>query len=245
MKLKMKLRMNIHDVRRWHGLVGAVIVFFVFYLLISGLILNHVDIFKLDRKEVSSSWLMSWYDIPTVEPTQGYLIGNNYLTWGDGKWVLGDKLLSGSMGQPIGAVEAKGINYVATSLTLYLYQADGQLLDKMEKQSLPSYPILALGKINDDVMLKTPFATYVRANGQNWEKSSAAGAMVSSMQDLPSEVKERSAEILAPGIPVQRLLSDIHSGRIFGPYAIWVMDIASLVLFVLAISGFWLYWRLR
>ena len=245
MKFKMKFRMNIHDVRRWHGLVGAVIVFFLFYLLISGLILNHVDLLKLDRKEVSASWLMSWYGVPPVEPTQGYLVGNDYLSWGDDRWVLGDKLLSSGTGRPIGAVEAQGINYVATSSVLYLYKSDGQLLDKMEKQMLPSYPILALGKINENVMLKTPFATYVKVNGQNWEKSNATGATLSSLQDLPTEVKERSAEILTSGIPVQRLLADIHSGRIFGPYAIWVMDIASLVLLVLALSGFWLYWRLR
>ncbi|BBJ23754.1 PepSY domain-containing protein [Candidatus Nitrotoga sp. AM1P] len=237
--------MNIHAVRRWHGLVGAAIVFFLVYLLVSGLAINHVEILKLDKREVSSPWLMRWYGIHVADPTQGYLLGKNYLSWDDDKWVLDDKLLSSSVGQPIGAVEVGGINYIATATALYGYQSDGQLLNKVEKQSLPAYPILALGKMGSNVMLQTPSAVFASVDGLNWEKSSSTGMTLSALQDLPADVKRRSADILASGIPLQRILLDVHSGRIFGRYAIWVMDIASLVLFVLGLSGFWLYWRLR
>lgn len=237
--------MNIHAVRRWHGLVGAVIVFFLFYLLLSGLVLNHIDILKLNKREVSYPWLMRWYGIHAADPTQGYLLGKSYFSWGDDKWVLDDKLLPSSVGQPVGAVEVRGINYVATASALYLYQSDGQLLDKVEKQSLPAYPILALGKMGSNVMLQTPSAVFASVDGQNWEKSSTTGMTLSSLQDLPADVKRRSADILAPGISLQRILLDVHSGRIFGRYALWVMDVASLVLLALGLSGFWLYWRLR
>ncbi|CAH1906441.1 conserved hypothetical protein [Candidatus Nitrotoga sp. HW29] len=237
--------MNIHAVRRWHGLVGAAIVFFLVYLLVSGLAINHVEILKLDKQEVSSPWLMRWYGIQVADPTQGYLLGKNYLSWDDDRWVLDDKLLPGSAGQPVGAIEVKGINYVATATALYLYQSDGQLLNKVEKQSLPAYPILALGKMGSNVMLQTPSAVFASVDGLNWGKSSSTGMTLSALQDLPADVKRRSADILASGIPLQRILLDVHSGRIFGRYAIWVMDVASLVLFALGLSGFWLYWRLR
>lgn len=237
--------MNIHAVRRWHGLVGAVIVFFLVYLLVSGLPLNHVEILKLDKQEVSYPWLMRWYGIHVADPTQGYLLGKSYLSWEDDKWVLDDKLLSGSAGQPIGAVEVRGINYVATATTLSLYQSDGQLLNKVEKQSLPAHPILALSKMGNNVMLQTSSAVFASVDGQKWEKSSATGMTLSSLQDLPDDVKRRTADILAPGISLQRVLMDVHSGRIFGRYAVWVMDIASLVLLALGLSGFWLYWKLR
>ena len=148
--------MNIHAVRRWHGLVGAVIVFFLVYLLLSGLAINHVEILKLDKREVSYPWLMRWYGIHVADPTQGYLLGKSYFSWDEDKWILDDKLLPNSAGQPVGAVEVRGINYVATTAALYLYQSDGQLLDKVEKQSLPAYPILALGKMGSSVMLQTP-----------------------------------------------------------------------------------------
>jgi hypothetical protein len=237
--------MNIHAVRRWHGLVGAVIVFFLGYLLVSGLPLNHVEILKLDKQEVNYPWLMRWYGIHVADPTQGYLLGKSYFSWEDDKWVLNDKLLSSSAGQPIGAVEVNGVSYVATATTLYLYQSDGQLLDKVEKQSLPAHPILALGKMGSNVMLQTPSAVFASTDGQSWKKSSATGMTLSSLQNLPDDVKRRSADILSPGISLQRLLLDVHSGRIFGRYAVWVMDVASLVLLALGLSGFWLYWKLR
>lgn len=237
--------MNIHAVRRWHGLVGAAIVLFMVYLILSGLALNHVDILKLDKREVSYSWLMRWYGIDAAVPTKGYLLGKSYLSWEEGKWVLDGKLLSSSAGQPVGAVEVGGINYIATTSALYLYQSDGQLLDKLEKQLLPAFPISALGKMGDNVMLQTPSAIYASVDGLNWDLSNVSGLKLSTLQDLPADVKRRSADILAPGISLQRILQDMHSGRFFGRYAVWVMDIATLILLGLGLSGFWLYWRLR
>ena len=237
--------MNIHEVRRWHGLVGAVIVFFLFYLMLSGLPLNHVELLKLEKREINSPWLMRWYGEEIADPTQGYLLGNKYITWEGSKWVLGDKLLASSSGQPVGAVEVGGINYVATTAALYLYQSDGRLLDKVEQQSLPASPISALGKMGSNVMLQTPTAVYASVDGLNWEQSNATGMTLSSLQELPADVIRRSADILSPGISLKRILQDLHSGRFFGRYAVWVMDIASIVLFGLGISGFWLYWRLR
>lgn len=237
--------MNIHNVRRWHGLAGAAIVFFWIYLLLSGLVLNHGDMLGLDKREVKYSWLMSWYGIHAVEPKEGYNLGKSYLSWEEDKWVLDDKLLLGSSGQPVGAVEAGGINYVATATALYMYQPDGQLLDKAEKQSLPSYPILALGKMGSNIALRSPTAVFSTVDGQNWEKSSVTGIAWSSLQGLPDDVRRSSADILAPGISLQRIFQDIHSGRIFGRYAVWLLDIVSLALLGLGLSGFWLYWRLR
>jgi len=237
--------MNIHAVRRWHGLVGAAIVLFLLYILLSGLALNHGDALKLDKREVSYPWLMRWYGIDVVGPNQGYLLGKSYFSWEGDKWALDDKLLPSSAGLPVGAVEVGGLNYVATSTALYLYQPDGQLLDKVEKQSLPAYPILALGKMSNKVMLQTPSAVFASVDGQNWEKSSTTGMVLSSLHNLPDNIKRRSADTFAPGISLQRILLDVHSGRIFGRYAFLVMDIVSLVLFALGLSGFWLYWRLR
>lgn len=237
--------MNIHAVRRWHGLVGAAIVLFLVYLILSGLALNHGDLLKLDKREANYPWLMRWYGVNAADPTQGYLLGKSYLSWEDGKWALDGKLLSSSTGQPVGAVEVGGVNYIATTSALYLYQSDGQLLDKLEKQFLPAFPISALGKMGSNVMLQTPAAVYASVDGLNWELSNATGMTLSSLQDLPADVKRRSADILAPGISLQRILQDLHSGRFFGRYTIWLMDIMSLILLGLGLSGFWLYWKLR
>ncbi len=238
--------MNIHAIRRWHGLVGVGAVVFLLYLLLSGLIINHGDALKLDQKEVSSPWLMHWYGMHVANPTQGYRMGGSYFVWDENRWVLGDRLLSGNSGQPVGAIEIGGRNYVATATALYAYQPDGRLINKIEGRSLPANPILALGRLGNNIAMQTPSAVFVSANGQVWIRAATpTGTILASLQELPAEVEHRSADILAPSISLQRIFLDIHSGRIFGRYAFLLVDLVSLVLLILGVSGFWLYWKLR
>lgn len=229
-------------VRRWHGHVGVAATLFLVLIVLTGIALNHEQGLKLDKREISTPWLMRWYGIKAAEPKQGYLLGEQYFAWEGDKWALGNKPLPGSAEHPVGAIEVGGVDYVATSSALYLYQADGQLLDKLEKQSLPAYPILALGKMGDSVVLKTPTAMLVSQDGLTWRKADA-GLTWSSLQPLPGDVRDQMTVMLAPGLSLQRIFLDVHSGRIFGRYGPWVVDLAAIALLMLGLSGVWMYWR--
>ena len=43
----------------------------------------------------------------------------------------------------------------------------------------------------------------------------------------------------------QRLMQDLHSGRWFGGWGVWMMDIAAVILLLLAVSGLWMWWGKR
>ncbi len=232
-----------HIIRRWHGHVGVAATLFLVFLVFTGIVLNHEEALKLGKREISTAWLMRWYGIPPAEPKLGYLLGERYFSWEGEKWALGDKLLAGSAEKPIGAVEAGGVNYIATSSILYLYQADGQLLDKLEKQSLPAYPILGLGKMDSSVVLRTPSAILASTDGLIWRTAKATNLIWASPQPLPDGVKRQMTATLAPGLSLQRILLDAHSGRLFGRYGTWVVDIAAIALLILGLSGVWIYWR--
>ena len=75
--------------------------FFWLYLLFSGLLVNHSDMFGLYKHEIRCSWLSNWYEIPAAEPKEGYDLGKAYLSWDGDRWVLDDVLLSGSTGRPV------------------------------------------------------------------------------------------------------------------------------------------------
>ncbi|MDP3677938.1 MAG: hypothetical protein Q8R23_02450, partial [Methylotenera sp.] len=47
----------------------------------------------------------------------------------------------------------------------------------------------------------------------------------------------------SPSLPLERIVLDLHSGRIFGRYGPLLMDVAALVLIVLSFSGVWIYLR--
>ncbi|MBL1432554.1 MAG: hypothetical protein COB94_003805 [Gammaproteobacteria bacterium] len=41
----------------------------------------------------------------------------------------------------------------------------------------------------------------------------------------------------------ERMLLDLHSGRVFGRYGIYVMDFAAIGLLVLSCTGLWIWLR--
>lgn len=234
---------HIRIVRRWHARIGMAAMLYLLFLVFSGWALNHGDTFKLDAREITAPWLMRWYGIHPVTPDSGYILGSTHLAWSGEKWSLGDRVLAGNSEQPQGAVVSAGIIYIATPYTLSLFQADGQLLEKLERQSLPATPILALGSAGDRIALKTKTAVFFTVDGVNWEKGAATGIRWSTTEALPADIKHRLIAALAPGLPVQRILLDIHSGRIFGQYGPLFVDLVGLALLTLGMSGLWIYWR--
>jgi uncharacterized iron-regulated membrane protein len=113
----------------------------------------------------------------------------------------------------------------------------------VERQSLPALPILALGKLGDRIILKTPSAFFASADGLDWQKSREEPKVWSSSQPLPDTVKALLAEAFAPSLPAQRILLDLHSGRLFGRYGPLFVDFLALALLTLGMSGLWIYWR--
>ena len=235
---------KIHRIARlWHGHAGVAASLFLVMLVFSGIALNHVEALKLDKQEINFSWLIRWYGLQSAMPTHGFLLGERYFAWEGDKWAMGNYALVGNAEHPVGAVATGGIDYVATSTMLYLYQAEGQLIDKIGKQSLPDHPILALGSMEDNVLLQTPNDVYSSSDGLSWNRVKGAGAKWAAKELLPDDVKRQMAEMLKPGLSLQRVLLDIHSGRIFGRYGTLFVDFISLVLLAVAGSGLWIYWR--
>ena len=229
-------------IRKWHGHAGVAATLFLIFLVITGIILNHEETFKLDKREISTGWLMRWYGIQAANPEMGYTRGDRYFSWEGEKWALGNKSLAGTAEHPVGAVAVNGMHFVATSSALYLFQTDGQLVDKLEKQALPAYPVLALGLADDRVVLQTPSGMMASTDGLTWQKISAP-ATWSVLQPLPDNTKRQMTVLLAPGLSLERILLDVHSGRIFGRYGPWVVDAAAIALLLLGISGVWIYVR--
>jgi len=46
-------------------------------------------------------------------------------------------------------------------------------------------------------------------------------------------------------LSIERWLQDLHSGRFFGTIGIVVLDIASALLLILAVTGLIIWWRSR
>jgi uncharacterized iron-regulated membrane protein len=234
---------HIRQVRRLHAKLGVAAMLYLVFLVFSGWALNHAADLKLDQIEIGSPWLMRWYGISNATPETGFLTDNTHLAWVGNKWAVSKQVMTQQDEQPLGAVETAGVLYIATPRSLSLLQADGQLLDKLDSASLPATPITALGKVGQQIVIKTPYGIFVTEDGLNWEKRGATNVLWSVSQTLPDSVKQRLQHDLAPSLSVQRILQDIHSGRILGQYGPVFVDLVGLALLTVGLSGLWMFWR--
>ncbi|HEY6720178.1 MAG TPA: PepSY-associated TM helix domain-containing protein, partial [Burkholderiales bacterium] len=63
----------------------------------------------------------------------------------------------------------------------------------------------------------------------------------SSPAELSAAERQAYEEVLAPGVSVQQLLLDLHSGRFAGRFGPIFVDLLALLLSVLSLTGAWLF----
>jgi uncharacterized iron-regulated membrane protein len=238
-----RLTRAIRFVRHWHARAGVLAALFLLLLALTGLALNHTDGLSLAQRKVDSGWLMRWYGLQSAAPKQGYLFESGYFV-GDGeRWVMDGHVLHAPSGVAVGVIEINRMRYVATDASLYLYQPDGRLIDKLSGPALPAQPIRRIGQHGTFIVLETARGIFASADALTWESSSTADIIWAQPHALPDQAAHEAAPYFAPSLPLERVLVDVHSGRILGRYGPYLMDLAALLLIALALSGLWMYVR--
>lgn len=232
--------------RRWHKRLGVAAALFFGLLALSGVALNHVDVFELDTTRITTPWLMSWYGLKPAVPQQCFRLEGKFFCWQGDVWALGGRTLKPGRGEPIGAVHVDNMTWVATTESIYLYDAEGSLVDKIERELLPDAPIRRLGVHDNRLAAAIGNLVYSSADGISWERLSSKTAVSwSRLGPLPESQQRELAPLFAPSLTLQRIVSDLHSGRIFGRYGVIIIDALAMILTLLAISGIWMFLRGR
>ena len=230
--------------RRWHRQVGLAAAGFFAFLSISGLLLNHGDTFELDSVRLGTPWLMAWYGLKPAVPEQGFeQEGLLFASQGE-TWVLGLRKLKPGHGEPLGVVHTAGQLWVATSDEIDLFDADGRLVDRIEHDLLPGTPIRRIGNREGKLLANIGNEVFATTDGIAWAPLASDGRMVwSRLQPLNATQRQALAPLFAPSLPLQRVVADLHSGRIFGSYGVLLVDALGAALLLLAGSGLWIYFK--
>lgn len=242
-----------HFVRHWHARVGAMAAIFFLLLAVSGLALNHTDTLNLAKYQVHSNWLMRWYGLQSTIPASGYLFKDGYFVASKERWVMDGQVLPEPKQNLIGAISWGDMRAIASEDYLFLYLSDGKLLDSLSGAALPNTPIKRLGRINigatSQLLLETAQGRFVTEDGLAWQalkvaKTSAVNQPVWAIeQTLPQALSASLNRAFAPSLSLERIVLDLHSGRIFGSYGPLFMDITAIGLIILSLSGIWIYLR--
>jgi hypothetical protein len=232
----------------------------VVFLAATGILLNHSPSIGLSKTTLKSSWLMDWYGFETASFT-GYRVTKHSLdeSTPNQQWLshlgghdlfLNTEPVANCAGPLMGASATSTMLLALCKDELVFLTPQGELIEKLNVLSgLPenTSKLQVIGEevfvlvdtkpmlLNLDTLATQPSKTTIN----KWSESAPLP------QELVSDLSQRSE---LPGISMETLILDLHSGRFFGTAGILFVDLIGLLICILAITGLWAWYshyRLR
>jgi hypothetical protein len=234
----------------WHRRLGAVVALFVALLTVTGILLNHGEALALDRRHVRWEWLLDAYNIRAPTESVAFKVGDRWLTQIGERLFLDDRLLPERAEGLVGAARVGSSIVAAFDRDLILFEADGRLFERLgTADGVPAAGIQAVGVDGEGrLMLRAGGGQYTfDLEALDWREAGAGNEVTWAVAgEAPGQWRE--AMLVAyrgEGLTLERVLLDLHSGRIAGRYGVYVVDGVALVFLALAMSGFWMWLRGR
>ncbi len=221
------------SLQRWHRRAGVAAAAVLVHLVATGLPLQYSSELHLGSRHLSWDPVLDWYGLQAPDSVHS----------SGGLTAVGDDLFNGegfilSLPDFRGAVSIGGVLVAAGQRELVLLEADTwELLERLPLSSRAE----AIGIWRAGVILRTG-EDYLLGDadlinwrtvtdppdGVAWARSrSLSGAQAALFRSL---YRHRM-------LTLERVLQDLHSGRIFGRIGMLIVDAASILLVFLAISG--------
>lgn len=231
---------------RWHRRIGLCAAVLVGILAISGIALNHSTALGLDQRHVSAPWLMRWYGPPAQGKLSAYMAEDHWLLETDGHLFLDSAMLPHGVDRLVGMVAEDGHLAIAGEKEILLLTADGELIERIT--ALPA-PVRKIGVTADaNIAIADSQNNFFIAGAEmlEWRSSGADGISWSMPANPPDTVLDQHSRIYrGNGLSLERIVLDVHSGRILGSGGPWLMDAAAIMLMLLAATGIAGWWRAR
>jgi len=233
---------------RWHRRLGVLAAFFVLVLSATGIVLNHTAELGLDRRFIDWPWVIKAYGDDSGN-LPAFQLGEHWLTRAaNGRVYFDAQEVAPCSGKLVGAVVAGELLYAGCAEELLLITDSGELVESVNASTGLPVPLQAVGLIESQIV--------VQAGGIWWladldlmdfsHRAPAGGAVIRQLvpDQLPDAMR---AKIPVPDqwLNWERLLLDLHSGRVFGRVGVLWVDGVGVLLVGLAVSGIAMWWLHR
>jgi len=229
--------------RSIHRTLGIVTVLFTLLLALTGIMLNHTEPLGLDSVNVRWQPLMRWYGIKIPTPVS-YPVSDRWITQLGRRIFLDSIEIYQCEHRIAGAVELPD-DKVAIAFTnqLLLTTAHGEIIEIFgDNLQMPS-DISGLGLDKEQrLCLRTAAGTKI-LDPDTTALTIASDEITWSVASTPADtlIAELTSQYGGEGLPLERIVLDLHSGRFFGKYGVYMFDAVAVGVMVLAFTGIWLY----
>ncbi|WP_430460121.1 PepSY domain-containing protein [Thalassolituus sp. LLYu03] len=222
---------------QWHRRFGLLVAPVVLMLVITGILINHSQGLGWSTAPVYSKVLGALYSIPDEPVQRAFPMGTEA---GD-HWLLqsGEHLYLDA--QPVQHCEQL-LSAAAWTLgmaalcddALLLLTPDGELIERIT--DFP--PAAQLGAAAGRLTLVGRDGEWLLDDDSLEWQPLEVDADWAEEQTLPDDLRARINAVLPlPGLTLERVLLDVHSGRLFGDWGVWLVDAAAILMLFLAFSG--------
>lgn len=222
---------------RWHRRLGIVSALFVLLLAVTGLLLNHTSELGLDRAPLESPVLRQMYGVAPLQP-EGVVqaLPGGELAATAGRLRLGTRDI-GDCPQLVGVVERSGQVLAVCSNRLWLLTPEGEVIDQADSVRGVPEGLTAVGQGDGQVLLR---------RGGEALAVDLGDLSIQPAVPVPGVTWSEPVVAVAPlaDLDWEQLLLDLHSGRLFGRWGVWLMDFMAVLFMGLAVSGL-IMWRRR
>ncbi len=234
----------------WHRYLGLLSALFVIVLALTGLMLNHSHALKLNRIDVTSTVLLDWYGIRAPAalsfPVRGHWVSQlGERLYFDRKELLRDPALL------LGVIESGDVRVITLQHTLLLVDRQGGIIERLgEDEGVPA-GMRRLGLDSEGRIIIDAAHGYYRTDRDflDWQEVDVAGDVSWPRPEaMPESHYDRlRQQYRGSSLNLERVLLDLHSGRLLAEWGVYLMDAAAVCLLLLALLGIrvWLARRQR
>lgn len=229
----------------WHRYLGLTAALFVVTLAISGLLINYSDDLHLPERHIQADWLLDWYGIAPPSITGSYAAGTHWVTQVGERIYFDSQEISNAAGPLHGAMPLPDKVVIASGDQLLLSTPQGGLIDRLSGTEGVPDAVQAIGVANGNVVLHTLHGDY-QTDDQflAWRPNLTQGVHWADSAPLPEALRNTLVrQYRGMGVSEERLLLDLHSGRLFGKTGVVIMNIAAVIMLLLASSGVWHFFQ--
>ncbi|QBZ83346.1 PepSY-associated TM helix [Hydrogenovibrio crunogenus] len=239
-----------HVARKFHRLLAYTVAFLLFWLSLSGVLLNHTEDLKLNDVKIQQPWLLEWYQIDTPKIQQTFQLNKDWVIqtlqaiyWNESALPFRGNIHS--------IVQNDEFVFIMLSNDLTLLTSSGDLIEQIplpaalrdQKATIPSN--LAFFKQDNQVIVATK-------NSQAWQISDDFTQLIPaqvdnkanwielppiSSQAAPKDIQKHLMDTFDSPLTLEKIILELHNGYFFGKIGPWLVDLASLLFVLMVLSG--------
>jgi acyl carrier protein len=239
--------------RKWlklfflHRYAGLTAAFFAILLSVTGILLNHTEELELDSHNATSSWLLALYGIKSPKINVAYPVDKSWVVEFGGMLYLSEKPLDCTHGLT-GAIYTGEVLLVSNQTQVCIFTAQGELIDNLVITNDNTIKKLGVSKgdSTEAVVLVNTLKENFSINADYTELvliEDANNSVINNAHWSSATAPPEGLEKLlistdkGKGLPWERVILDLHSGRIFTLAGVYFMDLVAVLLIFLSVTG--------